>query len=516
MIFPNRNLVITGFLLLLGADASADSLVEFNRDVRPILSENCFACHGPDSGSREADLRLDMEEAAKADGVIIAGNAAKSKLIKHILSKDPDELMPPADSHKKLSDAEKKTLSDWINAGAKWEGHWSFIAPQRPELPKLSDSKKWVRNPIDQFVLARLNELKMQPSPEADKYTLARRAALDITGLPPEKKMRDAFLADKRKDAFDHYVAALLGTKSAGEHRARYWLDAARFGDTHGMHVDNYREMWPYRDWVIRAFNEKMPFDKFVVEQLAGDLLPSPTLNQRVATGFNRCNISTSEGGAIPEELAVRYMVDRVETTSTVFLGLTTGCAVCHDHKFDPISQAEFYSLGAFFNNTTQPVMDGNEKDSPPVAVLPDEKMKPEWDKLMAQRVGLRKELEKEATHTVLDKWWVSRKPMGVHPVPADDDLLLWLPLTESEKGNTALPKDGSWATKHPAGKRGMRFAKKEGIKVPFKKINTDDAMSVSFWVRAPDQVLGTWIFRQIGSVTVPPTDAEKAAVKKG
>lgn len=502
--------MIAGIAFLLVSNVVAESPVQFNRDIRPILSEKCFACHGPDAASREGDLRLDREEDAKAGDVIIPGKAGKSKLIQHILSSDPDEQMPPPDSHKELSSGEKQLLADWIDGGAKWEGHWAFISPQRPTVPKADGAGKWSRNPVDQFVLAKLEKLNLKPNEEADKYTLARRAALDITGLPPEKAARDAFLSDKNRGAFTRYVDVLLASKQAAEHRARYWLDAARFGDTHGMHVDNYREMWPYRDWVIRAFNNKMPFDQFIVEQLAGDLLPSPTLEQRIATGFSRCNITTSEGGAIPEELAVRYMIDRVETTATVFLGLTVGCAVCHDHKFDPISQKEFYSLGAFFNNTTQPVMDGNEKDSPPVVVMPDVKLKPEWDELLARRSDLRKTLQHESPQADLEKWWGSHKPMGVHPV-IDDDLLLWLPLIESKKDQLDLPKKGSWAAHHPAGKRGIRFEKGAGLEASLPKLNSDDSLSISFWVRAPDQLLGTTLFEQMASVEVPQKDGKKS-----
>lgn len=504
MIVACRNLAISVLILpvsLVGSVCAEDASIQFNRDVRPILSENCFACHGPDSATREADLRLDTEEGAMAVGVIEKGNADASELIARILASDPDELMPPPDSHKKLTAAQKKILRDWIDAGAEWQPHWAFIAPIRPAVPQPQGVGAWARNAIDHFVLAKHQHAEMQPSPEADKFTLARRAALDITGLPPDDELRAAYLADETEAAFGRYVDALLASPHAGEHRARYWLDAARFGDTHGMHVDNYREMWPYRDWVIDAFNKNMPFDQFVVEQLAGDLLPEATIDQRIATGFSRCNITTSEGGAIPEELNVRYMIDRVETASTVFLGLTTGCAACHDHKFDPISQKEFYALGAFFNNTTQPPMDGNEKDTPPVVVLPDKKLKPEWHALLSKREKLRKVLERETAVAELEKWWPTHPAMGDHPIATDDDLLIHLPLTEDYQEQVALPKKASWAEQHPAGKRGMRFTSAGGAQVAFAKLHTDQPFSISFWIRAPDDLVGTTILEQMTSV---------------
>ena len=510
----SRYLGNAGLTFAIAANASA-ATIEFNRDVRPILTENCFACHGPDPASRKAGLHLDTREGAMAKKAIVSGDAAASELIKRILSSDPDEQMPPPESHKKLTDEQKQTLADWIDAGAKWQAHWAFIAPKRPIVPQPTGIREWGRNPIDHFVLATQRDQGLKPNSIADKHTLARRAALDVTGLPPEPEALAAFLADDHEGAFGRFVEALIASRHSGEHRARYWLDAARYGDTHGMHVDNYREMWPYRDWVVQAFNDNMPFDQFVVEQLAGDLLPNPTQEQRIATGFSRCNITTSEGGAIPEELNVRYMVDRVETTSTVFLGLTTGCAVCHDHKYDPISQKEFYSLGAFFNNTTQPPMDGNEKDTPPVVVLPNDELKGEWNGLLASREQLRKQLDKIAADADLKAWWAGRQHMGDHPV-ADDGLLLWLPLTERESDKVALPKDARWADAHPAGRRGMRFDKSGGLKADLPALRTDEAFSISFWVRAPDKLQSSTILDQLSSVPIGTDGKKKHAIIRG
>jgi hypothetical protein len=306
--------------------------------------------------------------------------------------------------------------------------------------------------------------------------------------------MLESFVADKDAGAYGRYVDHLLASAHAGEHRARYWLDAARYGDTHGMHVDNYREIWPYRDWVIRAFNSNMPFDQFVIEQLAGDLLPEATLEQRIATGFNRCNITTSEGGAIPEEVDVRYMVDRVETTATVFLGLTAGCAACHDHKYDPISQREFYQFGAFFNNSTQPAMDGNEKDTPPVVTLPAPEFEDEWHSLQSRRNELRSEVSQWKSD--ISKWWASHPRKIDHPITTDE-LILSLPLTEGEGKPIALPDAAGWAQDHPAGHRGLLFGDGGGLTVDFPQLRSDEPLTLSFWFRTPDRVMKVTLFDQ-------------------
>ena len=478
----------------MAAPAQADDrtkTIRFNEQIRPILSEYCFACHGPDSASRKADLRLDLREGAIESGVIEPGRAEDSDFVARINSDDDEFMMPPPAFRKKLNTESKRLLEQWIDAGAKWEKHWAFIKPVRGvELP----ADEWGHNAIDHFVLRKLTEMELWPNDPADRHSLARRAALDITGLPPTEEMLAAFIADDSEKAYERYVDQLFASEHAGEHRARYWLDAARYGDTHGMHVDNYREIWPYRDWVIRAFNSNMPFDQFVVEQIAGDLLPDPTLNQRIATGFNRCNITTSEGGAIPAELDVRYMVDRVETTATVFLGLTAGCAVCHDHKYDPISQREFYQLGAFFNNTTQPAMDGNQKDTPPVVTLPVAEFEDEWNSLQAKRRELRSAMS--LSKPDIAKWWASRPPETVQPV-ATDDLVLSLSMAEGEDDTFILPQPARWASKHPAGKRGVRFTSGSDLSVDFPVMRSDEPLTVSFWYRTPDQLRATTIFDQ-------------------
>lgn len=357
------------------AQQASEAKLDFARDIRPILSNSCFKCHGFDDKTRQANLRLDTLEGATAKlesgaAAVVPGNVVESELVKRITSADPATKMPPPDSGKVLTAEQAEMLKRWIDQGAEYKAHWSFIPPTKPTPPELPQHAAMIRNPIDQFVLARLQQEKLQPAVRADLVTLIRRVTLDLTGLPPTPQEVDEFLADPSPQAYEKLVDRLLKSPRYGEHMARYWLDAARYGDTHGLHLDNERSMWPYRDWVVKAFNDNLPFDKFVVEQVAGDLLPNPTLDQLIASGFNRCNVSTSEGGSIDEEVRVRYAVDRTETLSTVFLGLTLGCAVCHNHKFDPVTQKEFYQLYAFFNSAADAAMDGNALSPPPIKKL--------------------------------------------------------------------------------------------------------------------------------------------------
>ncbi|MEA2632299.1 MAG: hypothetical protein QOE66_2518 [Chloroflexota bacterium] len=405
-------ITLVGVAASFAGMARGDDAIEFNRDIRPILSENCFACHGPDSAARKADLRLDRREAAVEAEAIVPNEVEASELVARIDSDDPTMLMPPRASHKTLTAAQKDLLRRWIAAGAEYQPHWSFIAPGRPTPPAVKDGA-WVRNPIDQFVLAMLEKHGLTPAPEADRRTLARRLSLDLTGLPPAPAVVEAFVNDPAPDAYEQLVDRLMATPQWGEHRGRYWLDAARYADTHGIHFDNYRENWAYRDWVIGAFNRNLPFDRFTIEQLAGDLIPGHTLDQQVASGFNRCNITTNEGGIIDEEYLVLYTRDRTETASQVWLGLTTGCAVCHDHKFDPISQKEFYELAAFFNNTSQKAKDGNIKDTPPTVFVPDAMDRDRWGVLGGALADARQQLDsrKQSARPEFDKWLDAAKP---------------------------------------------------------------------------------------------------------
>ena len=338
--------------------------VRFARDVRPILSDKCFKCHGPDAAQRKKDLRLDVAESA-------GGKLAEIR--RRIESSDPDERMPPSDSGLSLSPAEIERLSRWIGEGARYEPHWAFVPPERPPVPAPARAG-WARNEIDAFVLARLESEGLAPSPEADRATLLRRAALDLTGLPPSPADLDAFLADAAPGSYERAVDRFLASPAFGERMCAPWLDAARYADTHGYQVDAVRSMWRWRDWVIDAFNRNLPYDRFVIEQIAGDLLPGATLEQRVATGFNRNHRINGEGGSIAEEFHVEYVADRAETTATVFLGLTMACARCHDHKYDPLPQRDYYRFFALFNNVPELGVDGrDDKDgnAPPAIPAP-------------------------------------------------------------------------------------------------------------------------------------------------
>ncbi len=382
MVHARLVLLVTGILLSIPNLASSESKpagtsVDYTRDIRPILSDSCYACHGPDEESREAELRLDLQESALGEGssgdfILLPGNPAESELYKRISSVDEEEVMPPIDSGKSLTPSQIALVRTWIEQGAPWKEHWAFVAPEKSELPSVKNPD-WPNNSIDYFIQEKVEQQGWQPAPEAEREILLRRVTFDLTGLPPTLAEIEDFLADQTSGAYERVVDRLLQSPHYGEHMARYWLDGARYGDTHGLHFDNYREMWLYRDWVVKAFNENKPYDEFVIEQLAGDLLPNPTVDQQVATGFCRCHVTTNEGGSIEEEVYVRNVVDRVSTTGTVFMGLTLGCAVCHDHKFDPISQKEFYQFFAFFNSLDGPSLDGNVKDPAPIVSVPDE-----------------------------------------------------------------------------------------------------------------------------------------------
>jgi len=364
--------MIPALLAGQGGWAWAAGTVQFNRDIRPILSDNCFSCHGFDAKHRKAGLRLDVPEGAltpNKEGLVAikSGDLAGSELWKRLLTSDPDDLMPPPESHKSLTAAQKELIKRWIEEGAAYQKHWAFepvVAAAVPATPIPA------QNPIDRFIVARLAEQKLTSAGEADRTILIRRLSFDVRGLPPTVAEVDAFLADVQPGAYERLVERFLDSPQYGEHMAKHWLDVARYADTHGMHLDNERQMWAYRDWVVKAFNRNLPFDQFTIDQLAGDQLPSPSQDQLIATGFNRCNVTTGEGGSIDAEWLFRYAVDRASTTAQAWLGLTAGCAVCHDHKFDPISHKEFYSLYAFFYSSADPAMDGNALRTMPTLQL--------------------------------------------------------------------------------------------------------------------------------------------------
>jgi hypothetical protein len=376
-------LALAAVVVFAGAQPGARK-IDFDRDVRRILSENCFACHGFDPNTRAAGLRLDTREGAfskrpNGNRTIVPGKPMESELFRQVISR----AMPPANFNKKLTSAQIETLRLWIIQGAEYRPHWAFVPPVAPVVPdarKLAkamdpDGKAglaaWTRNPIDAFLLARLQREGLRPSPEADKRTLIRRVTLDLTGLPPTPEEVAAFLADTRPDAYERVVDRLLASVHYGERMAVKWLDVARYADTHGYHIDSGRDMWRWRDWVIEAFNANMPYDQFTIEQIAGDLLPNAKLSQKIATGFNRNHPINFEGGAIPEEYQTAYVFDRVDTTSTAFLGLTMKCAECHDHKYDPLSMRDFYRLYAFFNNIPEEGLDGQRGNAKPYIKAP-------------------------------------------------------------------------------------------------------------------------------------------------
>jgi hypothetical protein len=467
---------LSGILIITLIPAFAE--ISFNRDVLPILSDACFACHGPDSATREADLRLDLEAEAKAS-VIVDGHPEKSELIARILHHDPDEIMPPPDSRRRLTADEKQTLQDWIKQGARWEKHWAFVKPASPPLPNTS-SPAWAKNPIDHFILQNLDQNMLVPSPEASREKILRRVTLDLTGLPPTLEEVATFFADQNPAAYERAVDRLLASPRYGETMALPWLEAARFADTDGYQFDGPRSMWRWRDWVIDAYNSNKPFDEFTIEQLAGDLLPNATLEQKIATGFNRNHRYNSEAGLVVEEFLLENAVDRVDTTSTVWLGLTMGCARCHDHKYDPISQKNYYEMLAFFNNIPEfgrAIKDGN---SEPYIPAPTK----------AQQTEL----------AVLDSK-VTAAQTAIDELPRS---------IETKAGNSSLVVQGL-NYQHPPdiltfdGTKSLNIPNtpitaKKNAPGPFEVFSPLSRFSVSLWVKPTDLNTGTIISRQSGN----------------
>jgi len=414
--------------------------LDFNQDVQPILASNCFACHGPDPEMRKAGLRLDLEESAfrKRPGhpdAIVPGHPEQSELVKRIESKDPHHLMPqsPQGEARPMNAADIAVLKEWIRQGAVYRPHWAFEKPSRPPLPAQQDaaSIRWIKTPIDAFVVARLKKEGLHPSLEADKATLIRRVTLDLTGLLPTPAEVIAFQRDNSPQAYERLVDGLLARPTFGEQRARYWLDYARYADTYGLHYDNSRDIWPYRDYVIRSFNGNKPFDQFAMEQIAGDLLPAKSLDPLIASGYVRLGVSSNEGGTIPEELRVNIARERTEAYGATFMGLTVGCAVCHDHKYDPTTQKDFYALSAFFNNLEEKPFNDDRPVWAPVARVPRPQNQQEYNRVWAQRSELAERLR--AIHLnerqLVDRWLASKREMAT-PV-STDKLALRLRLDE-------------------------------------------------------------------------------------
>ena len=474
-------------VVIFAAACTVANAVDFQKDVRPILSNACFQCHGFDPGSRMAGLRLDTKEGAfaerKSGRAIVPGDPSASLLWQRIDHQTAAKRMPPEYSHKTLTADQKATLRSWIEQGAPWKEHWAFAAPERRDPPAVRQ-QDWVRNPIDRFILAKLETAGLAPAAEADRRTMARRLALDLTGLPPEPAVVEAFLKDPAPDSYEKLVDRFMAMPHWGEHRARYWLDAARYADTHGIHIDNYREIWPYRDWVIRAFNQNKKFDEFTVEQIAGDLLPNRTLDQWVATGFHRCNATTNEGGVIPEEFEAIYAKDRVDTTGAVFLGLTIGCATCHDHKFDPILQKEVYQMAAFFRNTTQKVMDGNIRDTPPVIFVPPGGEESRWEKLVAEEKRQRGDERKRTRAESLERF--ERWPARLDAAPANPTSDEMSPLKNPDRKAGGVAAGVEWK-QGPRGDQ-LEFFAKGKLTTPISRavFHADKPFTISTWFYLP------------------------------
>lgn len=403
--------------------------LDFNRDVQPILASNCFSCHGPDPGNRKAGLRLDLEESAfrKRPGhpdAIVPHHPELSELVKRIESKNPHYLMPqsPQGDAKPMKPEEIAVLKEWVKEGAVYRPHWAFEVPVKAQLPQVNDAT-WDKSPIDRFILASLQKADLTPSPEADKRSLIRRVTLDLTGLLPTPKEVEAFVSDTSPDAYEHLVDDLLARPSYGEARTRYWLDYTRYADTYGIHFDNNRYISPYRDYLIRSFNSNKPFDQFAMEQIAGDMMPAKTLDAIIASAYVRSGISSNEGGAIPEELRVNIARERTEAYGAAFLGLTVGCAVCHDHKYDPTTQKDFYALSAFFNNMEELPFNGDAPNWAPVVRMPKSQNEAAYDRVWARRTELQSQVNQARAEerSMITAWLATRKNL---PTPVSTDAM--------------------------------------------------------------------------------------------
>ncbi len=464
--------------------------VNFGRDVRPILSEHCFKCHGPDAAKAAGGLRLDSFEAA-TKAAIKAGKPKDSHLIARVTDADPESRMPPPGGGTPLTQAQIQTLKDWISEGARYDTHWAFVPPKMPALPVGRSS-----NPIDRFVFAKLTENNLTPEPEADRDTLAMRAAQTLTGLPPSPLELKAFREDNQPGAYERFVDRLLAKPSFGEQSARYWLDAVRYGDTHGLQLDNERAVFPYRDWVVRAFNQDLPFNRFVEWQLAGDLLPNPTTEQRIATGYVRMNLTSNEGGAIAEEFLARNTFDRVDTTSTVLLGLTVGCAKCHDHKYDPIKQSEYYGLYAYFNSTRDEPLDGNISLPPPVLQAPT----PDQERQLNEIKSRAKKLASKANLGDAVRWLETvsaqvptSRDWKISPIYSEANFAA--AFTKSAPGEPGQPDPSSWKPfPFELGKDANDFIRKDNSFVYVKGVVTVSRAGTTELLVGSDDGVRLWL----------------------
>lgn len=402
---------------LVGCRHTSARRLDFNQDVQPILASRCFSCHGPDPEMRKANLRLDLAEWAlrkrpNHPDAIVPGHPDKSELVKRIESKDPHYLMPQVAEGvaKPMTPREIATLREWVQEGAVYRPHWAFEVPVRPPVPKPQADSQWIKTPIDNFILAKLEQAGLNPSPEAGRAVLIRRVTLDLTGLLPTPEEVVAFVNDPSPNAYEHLVDGLLARPTFGEQRARYWLDYARYADTYGLHYDNSRDIWPYRDYVIRAFNANKPFDQFAMEQIAGDLMPMKNLDPLIGSGYVRLGVSSNEGGTIPEELRVNIARERTEAFGATFMGLTVGCAVCHDHKFDPTTQHDFYALSAFFNNIDEKPFNDDRPVWAPVVRVPKAQHQDAYNRVLEQRSILQSKMSeiRRNSHRLVAQWLAS------------------------------------------------------------------------------------------------------------
>ncbi len=478
--------------------AIEEKVIDFDREIRPIFSENCYPCHGPDEKKRKANLRFDRKEEAfkkLKDGkfAIVPGNPAQSELVRRIKTADVQDQMPPPDSGKKLGPAQISLLERWVGEGAKWEPHWSFVAAKRPPLPAVKD-KQWPHNEIDKFILARLEQEGLHPSPPARLETLLRRLSLDLTGLPPTRGQLAAW--SLRADPVGAAADELLNSPHFGERMASDWLDVARYADTHGFNNDSARSMWRWRDWVIAAFNQNMPYDRFITDQLAGDLEKKPGLNQQIATGFNRNHGINSEGGIIDEEYRVSYVNDRVRTVSMAWLGLTMECARCHDHKFDPITQHDYYKFFAFFNNIDETGEDGRVANATPIIKAPTDEQQ---QKIAALRLQIEHSRERMRRMLAKQEWRDVRYDEIVPPAPPNNaspasncvvslDLHSWdglnMTITNASGGKPFQIKGNITITNGPLGESALVFDGQSSLKTDGLPNHSGNGWVFAAWVR--------------------------------
>jgi cytochrome c553 len=493
-------------------------VIDFSMHVKPILSDRCFSCHGPDGEKLSAGLRLDIAGAAYAElpespgkKAIVPGSLRKSEMFRRIISTDPEYMMPEPTSHLKLTAYEKALLIKWIEQGAEYKPHWAFVKPAKPALPEVAQ-KAWIKNGIDHFVLHRLEKEKLSQSPEADKETLLRRVSLDLTGLPPTLQEVDAFVNDNSPNAYEKQVDRLLASPHYGEKMGVDWLDVARYADSHGYTVDRLRDMSPWRDWVIDAFNKNLSYKDFIIWQLAGDLLPNPTKEQLIATAFNRNHQQNMEGGIVEEEFRVEYVSDRVNTTSTAFMALTAGCAKCHDHKFDPLSQKEYYQMFSFFNNVKEAGQISWDDAMPvPTMLITDGEKEKILSFLRSTEQQKNKELDAivAAEEPAFAKWLQSGTYRNAYKNKFPHSLIGHFPLNDALLKNTVAPfarasmkreggtKESPFIVNVDKGKA-LQFDGDTWLDlVNIGKFSRSDAFSVGLWVTIPKEVKSGVIFHQ-------------------